>query len=1076
MKFNLTKKIWEMSKFFIYVAILQTLFISTAVAYNADAQGLKETLIQSNWNKVELEQAFRHIQLQTDYSFTFDRAEIENIKLSSESEEMSLADFLYFISGKTGLSFSVYKKYIYVFEGDREMDDQERITIPELDILSEALVDLQHSVVYQISTKDLPYDQVVNGKVSNEEGTPLVGATVVVKETGMGTVTDADGTFSLAIPDEGGATLVVSYVGYEAKEIDVNGQAQVNVSLEVSATALNEIVVKSFKGQNLNAIASKRLNLQIADFLSQDNIGRLPDFAVADAARRIAGVHTVFQEDEATLVSVRGLPPIFTFSTIDGMYLPSMSRGSRVTNFETIPSSAVATVEVFKSRTPDQDANAIGGTFNLRTRSAFDKEDFFVTGRATVGKYNFDEIPRSELFRNKVDQNGLSVRSDLTISKRFFKNKTLGLVLSGSYNRKDRDELKVPKRNYNFLNNDPNLPVPDRFYGTTYDNLIERYGGFGKLEFKPNRNFYAGVSANFYKKTDDEVRMENRFRNLAYDENSVTMEGGSFNGGRVQLAYDYFLIEHRMTNVVFDTYYKMGKSKIDGKLGYAEGYLGQDGPWGGFDFAFDEALSGTYTIGTDIDDFTLNFDNPDVYTNPANWDSHYIGGRAYRDNEAALAGQLNYAFNMGNSADGFGFKTGISYRDVEHQFDRIDMSVNYDNSLPLTFADFPLQSYTHPFFNNGEVGLIHFDTHAFENWVAENTNLEGLNNDFGTILNRAGRYNLSNRFIIDETVFAAYLMGRLRLNNLSLVGGFRFEDTQTDLTRIPEINGERNENVTLTQQNDYTNFLPTLNAILDLTPQIRIKAGYNQSIGRGDYQQIAPVAFVDDANERRSEGNPDLRPRKADNFDLNLEYYFDDGSSLFSFGIFHKNVVDDIQSNEFVDPTNGYLVTTNFNTLGFDVTGFEVNLIKSDFEDILPGFLSNMGVSTNFTFVSGRREITSDQYVTSIANMPRTILNTQLFYQTDKFDTRLAFNHVGRHVRHARDNDPSNPINDDTYWKAFSQFDFAFNYYLNKNYSVFFEARNFTNADRGYLRGTNLLIEDVIFGGSLWLGVNFNIN
>ncbi len=1036
------------SKTAFYFFLVQVIALQLTLANDSKGQELAEVKLSLDIINAQPEQVFQKLEALTPFTFDYNRNILpRQVRLTYHKAETNLKDILLDLAEKAELKFKRIGRQILVLKDIQKNDEPKIVTLPE---------------------------KTITGRVTDGvSGEPLRGATIAVKEyPALGVTAGADGSYTLNVPDDA-KTLVFSFVGYAIKEVRIGQRSIVNVQLQEELTDLDQVIVTGYKLQNQEAITLKKQSLAIGDFLSQDNIGRLPDFAAADAARRIAGVHTLFQEDEATQVAVRGLPPIYTYSTIDGMFLPSGSRTSRVSNFETIPSTAVSTIAVYKSRMADQDGNAIGGVFNLKTRSAFDVEDMLITGRATIGKYDFDEIPRSGQFRNTVDKNGPSIRSDVTISKRFGANKQFGIVASGSYNLKDRDEFKRPKRNYIFLNDNPDTPVPDRMYGASYDNQIERYGGFAKLEFKPNDNWYFTLSGNYFKKVDDEVRTENRFRNMVFDESSISLNGGRFDATRVDIAYDNFIITHKVSNMIFNTTYNSGNTAFDAKFGMTHGFLAEDGPWGGFSMGVDTGMSGSYTLGPDVDDVSLILDNPSFYTNPANWDSYYVGGRGFRDDEDAIVGQLNYAVNMGADAKGFGFKTGFHYRNIDHAHDRIDMSVNRDASVPLTFADFPLQDYFTSFFQGGQTGLLHFDTGAFEDWVATNTNVTGLDDSFGVIYNRAARYNLASRFRVDETVSAFYGKAQYRWDKLAIIAGLRYESTQTELMRVPSVNGDRDPNVTVTQDNDYDNLLPSINMVLNLTDDITIKAGYNKAIGRGDYTQIAPVTVIDAAAETRSIGNPELRPRVSDNYDIAMEHYFDQGSSLFSFGFFHKNIKDDIVSDSFFDPTDGYRVTTNVNGLGVAVSGLEVNIIKSDFKNVLPGFLSNLGVSSNFTFIESRREISANQFTAGVASVPRTIMNTQLFYQTDKFDARLAFNHVGRYVKRNREQNASDGINDDEFWDPFSQLDFAANYYFSKNYSLFVEARNFTNANRGFTRGTNLLIEDTEFGGSVWLGVTF---
>ena len=82
---------------------------------------------------------------------------------------------------------------------------------------------------------------VISGKVTDESGETLIGATVSVQGTSIGAATDVDGNYSLtAAPD---AMLVISYTGYEPKNIPVNGQTNINITLVSDAQILDEVVV-----------------------------------------------------------------------------------------------------------------------------------------------------------------------------------------------------------------------------------------------------------------------------------------------------------------------------------------------------------------------------------------------------------------------------------------------------------------------------------------------------------------------------------------------------------------------------------------------------------------------------------------------------------------------------------------------------------------------------------------------------------------------------------------------------------------------------------------------------------------
>ena len=83
--------------------------------------------------------------------------------------------------------------------------------------------------------------QSVSGKIMDEIGEPLIGVTVTVQGTTVGTITDVDGSFSLNAPSD--SVLEVSYVGYETKLIPVNGQSNLNVTMGVDAEVIDEVVV-----------------------------------------------------------------------------------------------------------------------------------------------------------------------------------------------------------------------------------------------------------------------------------------------------------------------------------------------------------------------------------------------------------------------------------------------------------------------------------------------------------------------------------------------------------------------------------------------------------------------------------------------------------------------------------------------------------------------------------------------------------------------------------------------------------------------------------------------------------------
>ncbi|WP_233752726.1 SusC/RagA family TonB-linked outer membrane protein [Flavilitoribacter nigricans] len=88
----------------------------------------------------------------------------------------------------------------------------------------------------------------VSGTITSDEGEPLIGVTVLVKGTSVGTVSDFDGKYDIELEDPNGV-LVFSYTGYQSQEIAVNGRSMVDLVMSVDVTALEEVVVVGYGSQ-----------------------------------------------------------------------------------------------------------------------------------------------------------------------------------------------------------------------------------------------------------------------------------------------------------------------------------------------------------------------------------------------------------------------------------------------------------------------------------------------------------------------------------------------------------------------------------------------------------------------------------------------------------------------------------------------------------------------------------------------------------------------------------------------------------------------------------------------------------
>jgi TonB-dependent starch-binding outer membrane protein SusC len=100
----------------------------------------------------------------------------------------------------------------------------------------------------------------ISGKVTDQKGVPLPGVSVVVKGTTTGQITDADGKFSLVVPDDA-KSLVFSFIGMESQEISIGKLAQINVTMTESIIGLSDIVVVGYGTQSTRKITGAISNL-----------------------------------------------------------------------------------------------------------------------------------------------------------------------------------------------------------------------------------------------------------------------------------------------------------------------------------------------------------------------------------------------------------------------------------------------------------------------------------------------------------------------------------------------------------------------------------------------------------------------------------------------------------------------------------------------------------------------------------------------------------------------------------------------------------------------------------------------
>lgn len=169
----------------------------------------------------------------------------------------------------------------------------------------------------------------ITGSVTDESGEPLIGASVLVKGTTVGTITDIDGQFSLAVP-AGSDYLEVSFTGFETQEVAIDGRSSVPVVLATSSAALEEIVVVGY------GTSSKRNLTDNISKLSAEDIADVPvsnfQSVMAGKAAGVRVTQTNGKVDAGISVRVRGAASVSAGNSplyvLDGVPLINQNESS----------------------------------------------------------------------------------------------------------------------------------------------------------------------------------------------------------------------------------------------------------------------------------------------------------------------------------------------------------------------------------------------------------------------------------------------------------------------------------------------------------------------------------------------------------------------------------------------------------------------------------------------------------------------------------------------------------------------------------------------------------------------------
>lgn len=239
-------------------------------------------------------------------------------------------------------------------------------------------------VLHFSGTVALAQTRDVSGTVSDKsDGSPIAGANIIVKGSASGTTTDANGRFTLSVPPNSNR-LIVSFVGFLTQEVDITSITNITISLEASASELEEVVVSVGRGSQRTITDTP---LPIDNFTATDlrTTGQLTfDKALQYRVPSFNTVNTPVNDATSLFdpYEIRNLGPSRTLILINGkrknltslVYTQtSPGRGETGADLTAIPTDAIKRVEILRDGASAQyGSDAIAGVMNIILKDNYD--------------------------------------------------------------------------------------------------------------------------------------------------------------------------------------------------------------------------------------------------------------------------------------------------------------------------------------------------------------------------------------------------------------------------------------------------------------------------------------------------------------------------------------------------------------------------------------------------------------------------------------------------------------------------------------------------------------------------------
>jgi TonB-dependent receptor len=828
----------------------------------------------------------------------------------------------------------------------------------------------------------------IAGRVVDSAGAVLQGAQVQLESKGLTLASDPQGEFTMTDLAPGAYKVTVSYLGFTTFGADVTVTAgetsRVEARMQIATMGTEVIVTAERPRGEAESINRERSADNILQVLPAEVITSLPNANVADALGRLPSVTLERIEGEGVYIQVRGTEPRLTNVTINGITVPSPEPGVRQIRLDVLPADLVESVEINKTLAPNVDGDGIGGSVNLKTKTAGEFPTVSLNG---LGGY--DPILGG---RGNSQFGG-------TIGHRFGIERKLGVLFGSSfdYNGRGIDNLQ------------PALDPTSTFAKPLYTNNTIR-------EYRYYRNRWGFAGTADYK--------FNQFSNVYFKGLYSNLQdyGDKWYYSPVSTGTPKFYTSSKRPEASISSYSMGGHKQFRSSLLSWEvsaarsfeldsaGNPKADFSWIGAKFTC--GYDPTMQTSTTIPHFGNNCDGPgSPLLVASNWGFKDITTSTGQSAQLNLTASADYSANYHLGSHYGIFQFGGKIRNG-HKYQNATENV-YDGwnaaSYPMTqfLNDFSSSNYLNGDYFGGHYGPVS-DFNKLQAYTL--ANLGGFLDSYKTAAN-----SYPNQFSLIERISAGYIMNTMDFGRLHVVAGVRFEGTQMDTRGYNVIlypAGSKNcptatgcgVPVSVTNNPSYVDVLPSIGMRYTLTRDSGLRMVYGRGVSRPDPYQLVPYVTQDDSTNPATFalGNPKLKPAHANNYDLLYEHYLTPLGMLQA-GVFFKQITNTLISTSYTATNDAYaaeavtpgaLVAQWINASNAELHGFEVSYQQR--LSMLPGFLGGLGMFGNYSWTdSSIKSIPGRTDSPALQRQSPNSWNLSPTYDRGRFSVRVGLSYNG---------------------------------------------------------------------------------